>query len=509
VGVDLRYFTDKDGFSKKMTPFAVPGMKWKYWLAVVKDRQGRERLAIHYRSMKSLGEAIESGVAVWDDAKEVFVPFGRFDREFGMGVTAQPVPVGSGGGEYFYFPLPLPEWRARPVLEDLAEQGAYEGFTPLARGARYAKAETQLDRNADGRLRYGWKRATPSLTWKQQEELIASGRMKPGERQSQLQDFVTGATVKPHAGSVCWNAWRRRWVMIVEEDRGLVDGGEIWYAEADSPTGPWVYARKVVTHDKYTFYNPAQHPFFDQQGGRFIYFEGTVSDTFSGAPAKIPAYDYNQMMYRLDLADERLVLPVPVYRMKDGRYLLRDAIDAAKAWGEVAEIPFFALEPRRRPQRVAVGGVFDALPVEPPAEEWTDGGMTCRTSTGEEFTLWLRRDGSAVRGWVEGTPVERGEVREGRVRLEIRFDGGLTRVEMSGKGRKWEGRWESEKERGTASCESKGASDWRRSPALVPLYARREGGRMVYSTEGKGPAAGRVWRNPYHADVLDRDASPR
>jgi hypothetical protein len=32
---------------------------------------------------------------------------------------------------------------------------------------------------------------------------------------------------------------------------------------------------------------------------------------------------------------------------------------------------------------------------------------------------------------------------------------------------------------------------------------------MVYSTEGKGPAAGRVWRNPYHADVLDRDASSR
>ena len=82
--------------------------------------------------------------------------------------------------------------------------------------------------------------------------------------------------------------------------------GEIWYAEADAPEGPWLKARKIVTHDKYSFYNPVHHPFLDQKGGRIIYFEGTYTATFSGAKFPTPRYDYNQILYRLDLADPRL-----------------------------------------------------------------------------------------------------------------------------------------------------------------------------------------------------------
>jgi hypothetical protein len=48
------------------------------------------------------------------------------------------------------------------------------------------------------------------------------------------------------------------------------------------------------------------HPFFDQDGGRTIYFEGTYCNTFSGNPEQTARYDYNQVMYRLDLADPRL-----------------------------------------------------------------------------------------------------------------------------------------------------------------------------------------------------------
>jgi hypothetical protein len=82
--------------------------------------------------------------------------------------------------------------------------------------------------------------------------------------------------------------------------------GEVSYAEADAPTGPWTTARKIVTHDKYSFYNPKQHPYFDQEGGRIIYFEGTYTKTFSGNEQGTPRYDYNQIMYRLDLSDPRL-----------------------------------------------------------------------------------------------------------------------------------------------------------------------------------------------------------
>ena len=91
--------------------------------------------------------------------------------------------------------------------------------------------------------------------------------------------------------------------------------GEVWYAEADTPLGPWVYARKVVTHHRYSFYNPKRHPMFDQDGGRVIYFEGTYAATFSGNPDPTPRYDYNQVMYQLDLSDPRLALPVAIYEV--------------------------------------------------------------------------------------------------------------------------------------------------------------------------------------------------
>jgi hypothetical protein len=85
--------------------------------------------------------------------------------------------------------------------------------------------------------------------------------------------------------------------------------GEIWYSEADAPEGPWRWARKIVTHEKYSFYNPVQHDFFDQEGGKSIYFQGTYTTTFSRNGDPTPRYEYNQMMYRLNLGDERLKLP--------------------------------------------------------------------------------------------------------------------------------------------------------------------------------------------------------
>ncbi len=91
----------------------------------------------------------------------------------------------------------------------------------------------------------------------------------------------------------------------------------MWYAEAESLAGPWAYAQKIVTHHRYSFYNPKHHPFFDREGGRMIYFEGTYSASFSDAPLPTPYYDYNQILYRLDLGHPELQVPVPVYECSD------------------------------------------------------------------------------------------------------------------------------------------------------------------------------------------------
>jgi len=48
--------------------------------------------------------------------------------------------------------------------------------------------------------------------------------------------------------------------------------------------------------------HPVHHSLFDSEEGRIIYFEGTYSKMFSGSDTAIPWYDYNQIMYRLDLS---------------------------------------------------------------------------------------------------------------------------------------------------------------------------------------------------------------
>ncbi len=128
-----------------------------------------------------------------------------------------------------------------------------------------------------------------------------------------MTDIVTGAGVTIAAQSAMWNDYRKRYGDIIQQDFGSSSLlGEIWYAEGDTPFGPWVFARKVVTHAGYTFYNPDAIPYFSEAGGRIVFFDGTYTKTYTSLPAT-PYYDYNEIMYRLDLDDPRLVLPVAVY----------------------------------------------------------------------------------------------------------------------------------------------------------------------------------------------------
>jgi len=140
--------------------------------------------------------------------------------------------------------------------------------------------------------------------------LIKQGRIERREGLFQLQD-KDGKPVLVHRGSVCWNNFRRKWIMIGTQQFGSSFLGEVWYAESEQPTGPWTHAKRIVTHKNYSFYNPRQHPYFDKHGGRVIFFEGTYTTLFSGNKQKTPRYDYNQVMYKLDLAHPDLQLPKP------------------------------------------------------------------------------------------------------------------------------------------------------------------------------------------------------
>ena len=106
------------------------------------------------------------------------------------------------------------------------------------------------------------------------------------------------------------NAHRQKWVLIgVQKSLAKESAshlGEVYYAEAAAVYGPWRKAVKIASHPQYSFYNPRQHPYFAEQNDRVIYFEGTYTHTFSGNTHPTPRYEYNQLLYRLDLDDERL-----------------------------------------------------------------------------------------------------------------------------------------------------------------------------------------------------------
>ncbi len=312
VGIDLDYFVDdKTGFAREMTPHSGTNPVWIDALVVLPDASGTERMFTAYSRVTPAMETIERGVMRYDDGKDVFEKIVQFDLKAPALPSGHPFRHADGGVEYLWFPAPFPTVRVRAELASYLDASCYQAFTCLVEGSRIEDA--RIDRDPQGRVRYAWKHDTPAVSPTDEADLVKAGRLKPEEALIQLQDADTGKPIVPHSGSVYWNEYRGRWITIRCEIGGTSMLGETWYAEADGPLGPWVYARKIVTHDKYSFYNPRHHPVFDQQGGRIIYFEGTYTHSFSGNDNPTPRYEYNQIMYRLDLADERLVLPVPVY----------------------------------------------------------------------------------------------------------------------------------------------------------------------------------------------------
>jgi hypothetical protein len=392
VGVNLEYFVDENGFSRPLCPLKEGGLIWLDGFLTITDNAGQERIVAKYARLKDLGTTLEIGLVAFNEATQSFEPLLRSDPnshrlpspDFGhaFAVTVE-------GRQYYYFALPFPltvRMRVEATWDSVIDPNRYELLTAIRRGEgilplRVAGVPPAIRRrDAFGTTRPGWPRhagrkaetasprrvSRPSpLEWVRFGELVGGDSVLRAqiteslkkERQDTLfYDAQSGRKVTPHGGSVYYNSYRGKWIAIFVEAGGESSYlGEVWYAEADTPVGPWAYARKVVTHNKYSFYNPKHHPYFDKDGGRKIFFEGTYSQTFSGPPENAtPRYDYNQIMYRLNLDDPRLVLPAPIYQvgwansvLPTRTYLLADGVETAGKWGSVESVPFYAVEPKR------------------------------------------------------------------------------------------------------------------------------------------------------------------
>ncbi len=316
VGVNLTYFTDDNGLARPTAPMPGEGPTWISGLVVLKDRGGRDRLFAVYAKVRKMLEVYERGLAEFNPQTQRFDKVAQFREAAayaGEYPDGHPFLYHDHGVEYIYYANPYPLIRV-PADPDLLKQtGSCQAYSCLKPGT--GVAQHQLDRGPDGGLRFGWKPNTQMVHQEQEIKLIAARLITPEEALLSLRDIDSGRAVLAHGGSTYWNAYRERWVMIAVESRGATSAlGEVWYAEADTPLGPWVYARKIVTHDRYSFYNPKHDPMFDKDNGRIIFFEGTYAATFSGNPDPTPRYDYNQIMYQLDLSDRRLALPVAIYQ---------------------------------------------------------------------------------------------------------------------------------------------------------------------------------------------------
>jgi hypothetical protein len=315
VGFDLNYFTGKDGFARSMAPIPGEGVVWLFGLVVLPDETGRERMLSFFHRRQGLGAVLENGFVAFDDTEEVFTKLKDVPLDPPLYPTGYPFRAQEKDGSgYVYFTAPYPAVRVKAEMASYLDLASYEGYTCLQTGTRYDnKEKARLERDGSGKLVWGWKRDTPPLAPREQQELIAAGKMTSEESPQRLEDAEVGKPVVLNNCSCFWNSYRKRYVMIASEGFGATMLGEVWYSEAERPEGPWVKARKIITHankqgDAHDFYNPTQHPWLDQDGGRLIYLEGSYVNTFSGNTHPTPYYEYNQIMYRLDLADPRLKL---------------------------------------------------------------------------------------------------------------------------------------------------------------------------------------------------------
>jgi len=355
-GLDLDYLTGPDGFVKGVCPMPGKGPTWITAVMVI-QQDGTERLYAGYAKVRGFLDIYQRGLAIFNDDKQEFQPLVIYPEDAVLYPDGHTFIKKENGQDYIYFGNPFPLIRV-PAKESCLRDGRqFESYTCLVPGNTATAA--RLDRNAEGKLNYAWKRNTPLLKGDTLKHCVRQGWVKPHELLIQLRDIETGKHVEPHSGSVYWNPWRRKWIGIILEQGGTSFLGEVWYAEADTPTGPWVYARKIVSHDKYSFYNPKHHPIFDREGGRIIYFEGTFTTMFSRNERPVPRYEYNQILYRLDLGDPRLILPVPVYAtLQDGQTRYRvSKLDSDFSPSKI-DIAFFALD-RPSPGAVPVYQLSD------------------------------------------------------------------------------------------------------------------------------------------------------
>ena len=247
-------------------------------LVSVPDVEGDPRLVAHYVIQGKDAAKLEHGLAELNAE-------GFFDRIVVLGdeyqwqlPAGQAVKMKENEQEWLYFARPFCTVRVPATFEAIRTPSLYQA----------------LAWDADSKD-YRWQTERGPTEPADEAKLITDEKMSANQARFRLLEAVSGSPVPVATGSVQWNEFRQRWVMIAS---AALD--EVWYAEAVKPEGPWGKALRIVTLVGMDFRGVCQRPFLAEEKGRIIYFDGAVSG--SG----LPRYEGCQLMYRLDLSDARL-----------------------------------------------------------------------------------------------------------------------------------------------------------------------------------------------------------
>ena len=284
---DLTYFIDQEtGRPKKILPDDAPGAVWLFGAFTIHDEQQNELLIAHYSRHLSLENMMEHGIAIWNDEREVFEKKIVFDLSNNWKhPRGQAVRVNHPEGDFIYFVESFANTRVRASLDAILDPTQYQSLA--------WNSETKT---------YHWQSTLPPTSQNEELTKLLTNEMNASDARYKLE--FNSVPIAIHRSSIEWNSFRKRWVLIGNEislKNSPSHLGEVWFAESDSIEGPWMNATKIATHPKQSFYNPRQHPIFSLGDDRFVYFEGTYTQSFSGNPIATPRYEYNQLMYRLDL----------------------------------------------------------------------------------------------------------------------------------------------------------------------------------------------------------------
>ena len=169
--------------------------------------------------------------------------------------------------------------RVRAAPEALADQGSYEVLSCLEEGTGRSPDSVAVERDGNGRPIWKWRRSTVLHPRGTHAKWEREGAVPRKSDPRILIDIATGKEIGAHRGSIAWNHFRQRWIMIFGQTRAL---GDIWYSEAPTPFGPWGYAVKIVTHTKLQLLQSQTSPVLRSRGRPVCVLRGNLHEHLFG-----------------------------------------------------------------------------------------------------------------------------------------------------------------------------------------------------------------------------------